>query len=146
MKKLTYALICLQMFGINSGLFSQETDEALPPRDQGLWQTLIMIGVAMFFFYFILWRPEQKRRKEMEAQRSALKKGDRVTAMGILGTVVRVQENTVILKMYDGSKIEVLKGAVNEVMPGTEDDIKKLEKEDRAHAAGDSHKDKDKEK
>lgn len=88
-----------------------------PPEDgQGYWQTLIMLAIAAVFFYFILWRPEQKRRKQLEKQRSALKKGDRVTAMGIVGVVARVQEHTVILRMVDGSKIEVLKGAINEVL------------------------------
>lgn len=104
-------------------------DEALPqPRDQGMWQTFSMVGIALVFFYFILWRPEQRRRKAMDAQRSSLKKGDRVTAMGIIGAVVRVQEQTVILKMYDGSKIEVLKGAITDVLPGTEEDAKRAEK------------------
>ena len=79
-------------------------------------QTLLMIGVALLFFYFILWRPEQKRRKALEAQRSGLKKGDRVNAMGILGTVAQVKQDTVVLKMVDGSEIEFLKGAITEVV------------------------------
>ncbi|MBI3900824.1 MAG: preprotein translocase subunit YajC [Chlamydiia bacterium] len=85
-------------------------------RGQGsFWQTLIMIGIAIVFFYFILWRPEQKRRKAMEQKRSAMKKGDRITAMGIVGTIERIKEQTVIVKMVDGSKIEFLKGAISEV-------------------------------
>lgn len=102
-----------------------------PPKDQGLWQTLMMISVAMIFFYFILWRPEQKRRKEQEEQRASIKKGDRVVAVGILGTVLKVQADTVILKMYDGSKIEVLKAAISDVIPGTEEDAKKAEREEK---------------
>ncbi len=101
-----------------------------PPKDQGLWQTLIMISVAMIFFYFILWRPEQKRRKEQETQRASIKKGDRVVAVGIVGTVVKVQDETLILKMYDGSKIEVLKVAINDVIPGTEEDAKKADRDE----------------
>jgi preprotein translocase subunit YajC len=131
MKKLTYGLICFQSLLFMGGLFAQDGGEPLPPRDQGLWQTMIMIGIALVFFYFILWRPEQKRRKALEEQRSGLKKGDRVTAMGIIGSVVRIQDQTVILKMYDGSKIEVLKGAVTDVLPGTDDDVKKAEKDDK---------------
>lgn len=85
------------------------------PRDQGIWQMIIMIGVAMVFFYVILWRPEQKRRKELEEKRSRLKKGDQVTAMGIIGTVHQIKEHTVILKMVDGGKIEFVKAAVTDV-------------------------------
>ena len=93
-------------------LFAQDSG---PARDQGMWQTLIMVGIAMVFFYFILWRPEQKRRKVLEDQRSSLQKGDRVIAMGIIGTVSRIDEETVVLKMIDGAKIEVLKGAITDV-------------------------------
>lgn len=126
MKKMISALISLQGFLLASPLLANNGD-AMPPRDQGFWQTLVMISIALLFFYFILWRPEQKRRKVIEEQRSSLKKGDKVTAMGIIGTVVRVQEQTVILKMYDGAKIEVLKGAITDVVPGSEEDAKKAE-------------------
>ncbi|MFC2049345.1 preprotein translocase subunit YajC [Chlamydiota bacterium] len=91
-------------------------EEAAPARNQSsLWQTLIMIGIAIVFFYFILWRPEQKRRKAMEQKRGAMKKGDKITAMGIVGTIDRIKEQTVIVKMVDGSKIEFLKAAISEV-------------------------------
>ena len=84
-------------------------------RDPNLWQTLMMLGVAIVFFYFILWRPEKKRRKAMETKRSSLKKGDTVTAMGIIGEVDQIEETAVILKMIDGAKIKVLKAAITEV-------------------------------
>lgn len=124
MKKVFSALMLLLLA---SPLFAE--GEAAPARDaSSFWQTLIMIGIAIVFFYFILWRPEQKRRKAMEQQRSGMKKGDQVTAMGIIGTVDRVKEKTVILKMVDGAKIEVLKAAINDVRAaGTEEEEKEAE-------------------
>jgi preprotein translocase subunit YajC len=111
-----------------AALFAQDGAEAPAAHQSGSFmQTIIMIVIALVFFYFILWRPEQKRRKEMEKKRTGLKKGDRVTAMGILGIVVKVQETTIILKMVDGAKIEVLKAAITDVQPGTEEDAKKAE-------------------
>lgn len=128
MKKLIFAAFCVHSFLLKAAVFAEEGQDTMPPRDQGLWQTMIMIAIALVFFYFILWRPEQKRRKVLETQRSSLKKGDRVTAMGIVGTVLKVQEHTVILKMYDNSaKIEVLKGAITDVIAGTEEETSKEE-------------------
>ena len=101
--------------------------DAAPSPGSGITQTLIMIGIALVFFYFILWRPEQKRRKAAEQMRSSLKKGDRVTAMGIVGKVDRIQEQTVVLKMVDGAKIEVLKAAITDVQPGTEEESTKVQ-------------------
>lgn len=98
-----------------------EGEEIPPPPDHSMWQTLVMIGIAFLFFYVILWRPEQKRRKALEQQRSSIKKGDRVAAMGIIVTVVRVGENTVILKMYDGAKLEFYKAAVSDILPESDE-------------------------
>ena len=117
MKKILFGLVGLQTMLFSSALFAQDGD--MPTPRDGMFQTITMIGIALLFFYFILWRPEQKRRKALEDQRDSLKKGDRVTAMGIIGTVLRIQENTVILKMYDGAKIEVLRGAITDVAPDT---------------------------
>ena len=90
--------------------------EAAAPA-QNLWQTFMMIGVAVVFFYFILWRPEKKRRKQMETQRSSMKKGDQVTAMGIVGKVVKIEEKTVTISTGGDTKIDILKAAVTEVTP-----------------------------
>ena len=135
--KLLFPVAALTALFYSAKAFAEDT-EMPPPRDQGQWMSLVLIAIAFVFIYLMMWRPEQKRRKAMEEQRSALKKGDRVTAMGIVGTVIRVQEHTVILKMYDGSKIEVLKGAINDVNPGSEDDVKKAEKEERNLPPNDS--------
>jgi preprotein translocase subunit YajC len=109
MKKITmiFALI------FSASLFAQE--ESSQSQGGGFTQMLVMIGIAIVFFYFILWRPEQKRRKAAEEQRSSINKGDKVTAMGIIGTVDKVTDKTVILSMVDGSKIEMLKLAITDV-------------------------------
>lgn len=123
MKKLLFTISCLLApFALSAA------EGVKDARNQGaFWQTLIMIAIAIVFFYFILWRPEQKRRKAMEKKRSEMKKGDKVTAMGIVGTIDRIKDNTVVLKMVDGSKIEMLKGAISEVV-ATSDVEEKEEK------------------
>lgn len=127
MKKLFSLATIAFIFSAQSMAFAQELPA--PPSEQNLWQTLSLVAIALVSFYLILWRPEQKRRKMLDEQRSTLKKGDRVYAMGIVGTVSKIQEHTVILRMVDGAKIEFLKAAITDVMPGTEDDIKKVEKD-----------------
>lgn len=100
--------------------------EAAPNAGGGsLVQTVIMIAVALVFFYFILWRPEQKRRKQMEQVRSSLKKGDRITAMGIVGTVLKVQDKSVIISLYEGAKMEILKPAITDVQAAPEEKAEK---------------------
>lgn len=124
--KAKYYLFLTTLSLVVSGRLFAEGENMAPP-DQSFWQTIVMIGIAFLFFYVILWRPEQKRRKAVEEQRSALKKGDRVAAMGILGTVVRVGDQTVILKMYDGTKLEFYKAAITDILPESDDSDKKVE-------------------
>lgn len=112
-KKPIVSLLCTAMM-FSPAMLLAEGEGGAPPQ-QGLLQTAVMIGIAILFFYVILWRPEQKRRKALEEQRNKLKKGDRVTAMGIIGTVDKVDKDSVILKMVDGSKIEMLAAAITEV-------------------------------
>ena len=111
MSKYIYNLI-----GFSSVLCSSQVwaDDAAV-KEGGLPQTLVILGMALVFFYFILWRPEQKRRKQVEKQRSSMKIGDKVTAMGIIGTIAAIQDKTVILKMVDGGKIEVLTTCITDV-------------------------------
>ncbi len=110
-------------------LFADEAAAPAASSSGNYMQTFIMIGIALVFFYFILWRPEQKRRKKAEELRSSLKKGDRVTAMGIIGTVSRITDTTVILKMFDGAKVEFLKGAISDVQPCSAEENAKDAKE-----------------
>jgi len=93
-----------------------EAEETIPPPDQSFWQTLVMLGIAFIFFYLILWRPEQKRKKALENQRNTLKKGDKVVAMGIIGTVDKLEDQTVIVKMIDGAKIQFYKAAITDIL------------------------------
>lgn len=111
-------LIPIAPLVVSASLFA---DDAAPAaRQQTMWHTFMMIGIALLFFYMILWRPEQKRRKKMQEQRTSMKKGDRVTAMGIVGTLEKVEKETVILKMVDGAKIEVMTAAISNVQPAAE--------------------------
>jgi preprotein translocase subunit YajC len=125
MKANCYLFSTSLFLALNGHLFAE--GENVPPPDQSFWQTLVMIGIALLFFYVILWRPEQKRRKALDEQRSALKKGDRVAAMGIIGTVLRVGDQTVILKMYDGTKLEFYKAAITDILPEADESGKKEE-------------------
>ena len=67
MKKLFFLLAYLS----STALFADVAAEA---PAQSIWPTVSMVVIAVFFFYFILWRPEQKRRKQMESVRSSMKK------------------------------------------------------------------------
>ena len=81
----------------------------------GMGSTMIMMVAMIGIFYFMLIRPENKRKKEAEQMRSSVKKGDKITTIGgIVGTVVDVKENNIVIETSaDQVRIELAKWALS---------------------------------
>lgn len=81
----------------------------------GLGSPLIMMVLMIAIFYFMLIRPENKRKKEAEQMRSSVKTGDKiVTIGGIVGIVVNVKENRIVIETgADQVRIELEKWAIS---------------------------------
>ncbi|WP_442600395.1 preprotein translocase subunit YajC [Neobacillus sp. D3-1R] len=74
--------------------------------------------ILMFvLFYFLLIRPQQKRQKNVQQMQTNLKKGDRIVTIGGLhGFVDSVDEDKVVIKCGDGSRLTYDRAAVREVL------------------------------
>ena len=77
--------------------------------------TILMMVVMLGVFYFMLIRPENKRKKEAEKMRDTLKVGDEVTTIGgITGKVVHVKDDKFVLETgADQVRIEFAKWALS---------------------------------
>ena len=82
--------------------------------DQNVSMIVLMV-VMLAVFYFMLIRPENKRKKEAEKMRSELAVGDVITSIGgIVGTICAVKESTVVIESgADRVRIELTKWAVS---------------------------------
>ena len=85
------------------------------PAGASMTSTIVMMVAMIAVFYFMLIRPENKRKKEAEQMRSAVKKGDKITTIGgIVGTVVDVKENNIVIETSaDQVRIELAKWALS---------------------------------
>ena len=81
------------------------------------WQTpALMVGVFAIIYFFMI-RPQQKKQKELQAQRDALKIGSKiVTTGGILGTIKDVKENEFVVEIAEGVRVRVDKNSVYPVI------------------------------
>ncbi|NPB05542.1 MAG: preprotein translocase subunit YajC [Aquificae bacterium] len=71
---------------------------------------LIFFAIFVALFYFLLIRPERKRRQEHQRFLQNLKVGDKVvTSAGILGTVEKIEEHYVVLRCEGTTKCKILK-------------------------------------
>ena len=81
----------------------------------GMMSTVIMMVAMLGIFYFMLIRPENKRKKEAEQMRASVRKGDKITTIGgIIGTVVDVKENNIVIETSaDQVRVEFAKWAIS---------------------------------
>ena len=82
---------------------------------EGGGSTIIMLVGMIAVFYFLLIRPENKRKKEAEQMRSSVKNGDEITTIGgIVGKVVNVKEDKFVIETgADQVRIEFAKWALS---------------------------------
>ena len=76
---------------------------------------LIMMVALIGVFYFRMISPENKRKKEAEAMRNALKVGDNITTIGgVIGDIVSVKEDSIVIETTtDRVRVEFAKFAVS---------------------------------
>ena len=81
----------------------------------GMGYTIVMLVLMLGLFYFMLIRPENKRKKEQEQMRSELKTGDEITTIGgITGKVVSVKDDKFVIETgADQVRIEFAKWALS---------------------------------
>ncbi len=74
---------------------------------------IIMIGLMVLVMWLFMWRPEAKRRKQMQEFRNGLKKGDKIiTAGGIYGVVKEVKETTLLIEVDGNVTLRIDKNMV----------------------------------
>ena len=94
--------------------FLAQTDAA--PGGGFLGNPLVMMGLLIVMFYFLLIRPQQRQRKEMATRIASLQTGDKVvTTAGIHGLVHNVKDTTVVVKVAEGTMLEFDKPAIASV-------------------------------
>lgn len=87
-----------------------EATEAPAGSSMSFW---IMIAAMIGIMYFFMWRPESKRRKQMENFRNNLKKGDKIiTAGGIYGTVKEIQPTSLLIEVDSNVTLRIDKNMV----------------------------------
>ncbi len=92
------------------------------PPSVSMGSSLLMLVVMLAIFYFLLIRPENKRKKEADQMRASIRTGDSITTIGgIIGTVVDVKENKIVIETSaDRVRIEFAKWAVSSNESGAE--------------------------
>lgn len=90
---------------------------AADPAAQGsmMASPILMIVLMFGLMYFLMIRPENKKKKQLEEMRGSLKNGDEITTIGgIVGTVVNVKDDNIVIEVgADRVRLELTKWSVS---------------------------------
>ena len=117
------------------------TGTGTDPMNMG-GSTIIMLLVMVAIFYFMLIRPENKRKKEAEQLRSNLQVGDHITTIGgIQGKIVSVKDEKFVIETgADQVRIEFAKWALSTNETGAERAKEEAKKAEEAKAKAKAQK------
>jgi preprotein translocase subunit YajC len=87
---------------------------AAPPA----WISFLPIVGMIAIFWFLIIRPQMKRQKEHQVKVASMKKGDQVvTAGGLVGKVVKVDEVYVELELGTNVRVKAIKATIGDIIP-----------------------------
>jgi len=103
---------------LSASLFAQDGMQ----QGSGLASLLPMMILFFVVIYFFMIRPEQKKQKELDKMRSALKAGDEIVTMhGICGTVHKIlDDKKIVIKIDEKAMMTVLSASIGNVNPKDE--------------------------
>ncbi len=101
---------------LNIAFAQQATQQPTAPAGGGANSLLGFLPIVLIFvvLYFLMIMPQQRRQKKHQQMLAALKRGDRVVlSSGIHGIITNVKDQTFMVKVAEGTEIEVDKAAVS---------------------------------
>jgi preprotein translocase subunit YajC len=85
--------------------------------------TIVLIGLMVVAFYFLMIRPQRKRQQKQQETLSALQPGTKVLlGSGVFGTIVRIGDKQAVLELSPGNELTVLKQAIVRVATPEDED------------------------
>ena len=105
-------VLCLMFAGCTTAATAGSTGTA---SSSGTISSILMIVALFAVFYFLMIRPENKKKKKAEEMRNSLGAGDEiVTIGGIKGKIVNMSSDTITFETgEDRVRIEVAKWAIS---------------------------------
>lgn len=91
---------------------------AQQPAAPSPWINLVLLGGMVVVFYFLLWRPQNKRQKEHQNLMGSLNKGDEIiTNGGLLGKITKVTDDFITIEIANNVSVNIQKSAVSAALP-----------------------------
>ena len=82
------------------------------------WVSFLPIVGMVLIFWLLIIRPQMQRQKQHQAKIASVKKGDQVvTAGGLLGKVIKVDDNYAEIEIAQGVRVKAVKSTIGDIVP-----------------------------
>lgn len=107
------ALMIAAMTGCSTMTATAGTDAA--SSTGSIFSLVVTFGLMIVLFYFLLIRPENKRKKQVNEMRSSLAVGDEITTIGgVVGKIVSIKDDIVVIETgADRVRVELARWAIS---------------------------------
>ena len=97
--------------------YPEERGGGVPGQVNPVISNLLLFAVFIGLMWFLMIRPQQQQQKKRQEMLARLKPGDKVVTIGgVFGTLTRVDEDTVRLRIADKVEIKLSRNAVAQVL------------------------------
>lgn len=80
-------------------------------------QFLPLVGMGLIFWFLII-RPQMRRQKAHQEKIAAIKKNDKVvTAGGLIGKVIKVDDDYAEIEIAQGVRVKAVKSTIGDIIP-----------------------------
>ncbi len=96
-----------------------EAMPATPSLIESGWTSIVPMILIFVVFYFLLIRPQEKKRRSQETLVSGVKKGEEVvTNSGMFGTITKINDsdNTVLVELAKGVEVKMFKSSIMDII------------------------------
>lgn len=103
---------------LSSTVATTTPTSSVPLGQPNTLMNFLPLILIFFVFYFLLIRPQMKKQKEHQAMIESIKRGEKVvTAGGIIGTVIKVDEEGMLqVEIAPNVVVSVVKSTISEVV------------------------------
>jgi preprotein translocase subunit YajC len=85
------------------------------------FQFPIMMVILFAIMYFMMIRPQRRREKARKEMIASVKSGARVLlTSGIIGQIMNVKEQTLVVRIAENTKVEVVRSSISQILEGDE--------------------------
>lgn len=103
------ASVLAQTFGVSEALA-----QSAPGAQAPVWMQMAPFIPMIAIFYFLIWRPQQKREKARQGFIAQMKRGDEVvTSTGMFGRIEGLNDQFVTLEISDGVRVKMLRSSIS---------------------------------